>query len=87
VTTGAHFVDASVRRPRGSAAQALIAREPTERRPTIRGWLPPGFLPPQVTIASATPSVETIRAHVLDPNMMVSRRSADDVLFWRNDLI
>ena len=37
----------------GALLQALIAREPDERRPTIRGWLPPGFLPPQVTIVAA----------------------------------
>jgi hypothetical protein len=39
----------------GAILQALIAREPVERRPTIRGWLPPGFVPPQVTIVSAKP--------------------------------
>ena len=27
--------------------QALIAREPVEQRPIIRGWLPPGFVPPR----------------------------------------
>lgn len=71
----------------GALLQALIAREPTERRPTIRGWLPAGFMPPQVTIASATPSAETVRVRVLDPSMMVRRLSSDDVLFWRNDLL
>jgi len=34
----------------GAILQGLIAREPAERRPTIRGWLASGFLPPQVTI-------------------------------------
>ena len=33
----------------GALLQALIAREPIERRPSIRGWLPHGFVPPQVT--------------------------------------
>ena len=45
----------------GAILQALIAREPAERRPVIRRWLPPGFVPPQVTIVSARPSVEIIR--------------------------
>jgi hypothetical protein len=45
----------------GALLQALIAREPVEQRPTIHAWLPPGFLPPQVTIASATRSKEVIR--------------------------
>jgi hypothetical protein len=71
----------------GALLQALIAREPTERRPTIRGWLPAGFMPPQVTIASATPSAATVRVRVLDPSMMVRRLSSDDVLFWRSDLL
>src|SRR5207248_673727 len=34
----------------GAILQALIAREPAERRPIVRGWLPPGFLPPQIAI-------------------------------------
>src|ERR1041384_2555446 len=40
----------------GAILQALIAREPVERRPTIRARLPPGFMPPQVTIVSAQPA-------------------------------
>jgi hypothetical protein len=40
----------------GALLQALIAREPIESRPLIRGWLPPGFCPPQITITSATPA-------------------------------
>jgi hypothetical protein len=71
----------------GALLQALIAREPMERRPTIRGWLPHGFVPPQVTIVSATPSAETIRVRLLDPSRIVPRLSSDDVLFWRNDLL
>src|SRR5690349_7373959 len=34
----------------GAMSQALIARDPVERRPTIRGRLPPGLVPPQVAI-------------------------------------
>jgi hypothetical protein len=45
----------------GALLQALIAREPVERRPTIRAWLPPRFLPPQVTIAATAPSTENDR--------------------------
>jgi len=71
----------------GALLQALIAREPMEQRPTIRGWLPAGFVPPQVTIASATPSAETIRVRLLDPSRVEPRLSADNVLFWRNDLL
>jgi hypothetical protein len=33
----------------GAILQALIAREPVQHRPTIRAWLPHGFVAPQVT--------------------------------------
>jgi hypothetical protein len=71
----------------GALLQALIAREPVERRPTIRAWLPPRFLPPQVTIASTAPSTETIRVRMLVSHATVPPLSGDDVLFWRNDLL
>jgi hypothetical protein len=70
----------------GALLQALIAREPGERRPIIHTWLPPRFVPPQVTIASATPSVATVGVRMLGPRPNVSSLSADDVLFWRNDV-
>jgi hypothetical protein len=71
----------------GALLQALIAREPGERRPTIRAWLPAGFLPPQLTIASATPSTDTVWVRALGSRTMVPSLSADDVLFWRNDIL
>lgn len=68
----------------GALLQALIAREPAERRPTIRGWLPPGFLPPQVAIAAAEPArVLMVRRPAASAPPL--RLSADDVLFWHND--
>jgi hypothetical protein len=70
----------------GALLQALIAREPIERRPTIRGWLPPRFLPPQVTVVSATPSTEIMMVRVLNRTAMPPRLSGDDVLYWRNDV-
>jgi hypothetical protein len=70
----------------GALLQALIAREPSERRPTIRGWLPAGFLPPQVTIVSATPAAEFVGLRMLDSST-VPEFSADDVLYWRNDFL
>lgn len=70
----------------GALLQALIAREPVERRPTIRGWLPPRFLPPQLTIVSTTPSTETMMVRALTPAATQPRLSGDDVLYWRNDV-
>jgi len=72
----------------GALLQALIAREPVERRPTIRAWLPPGFLPPQVGIASSMPSPDTISVGMIGPRAIAPPLlCADDVLFWRNDLL
>jgi hypothetical protein len=70
----------------GALLQALIAREPIERHPTIHAWLPPRFLPPQVTIASAMPSTERIMMRTLNSTPIAPRLSGDDVLFWRNDV-
>ncbi len=71
----------------GALLQALIAREPVERRPTIRAWLPPGFLPPQVTISAATPSTRTLGLRMLGAGALVPPLPTDEVLLWRNDLM
>jgi GNAT superfamily N-acetyltransferase len=70
----------------GALLQALIAREPVERRPTIRGWLPPRFLPPQITIVSAAPATEILMIRMLGASAMRPRLSGDDLLYWRNDV-
>ncbi len=70
----------------GAILQALIAREPAERRPTIRAWLPPGFVPPQVTIVSAKPSKEVMMVRSLGSTVVRPRLSGDDVLYWRSDI-
>ena len=70
----------------GAILQALIAREPAERRPTIRAWLPRGFLPPQVTIVSAKPSTDVMMVQSLGKREVHPRLSGDDVLYWRSDI-
>jgi hypothetical protein len=71
----------------GALLQALIAREPVERRPTIRAWLPPAFLPPQVTVASSTPSADTIGVRLLGAHATAPPLGTGDVLLWLNDLL
>ncbi len=71
----------------GAILQALIAREPVERRPTIRAWLPRGFVPPQVTIVSTRPSTEVMMTRSLGTKEIRPRLSGDDVLYWRSDII
>jgi len=70
----------------GAILQALIAREPVERRPTIRAWLPHGFVPPPATIVSAKPSTEVIMLRPLATPEMHPRLSSDEVLCWRSDI-
>ena len=71
----------------GAILQALIAREPVERRPVIRGWLPPGFVPPQVTIVSTQPTAEILLARPLTKTVDRLGLSRDDVLYWRSDVL
>ena len=70
----------------GAILQALIAREPVEHRPTIRAWLPAGFVPPQVTIVSAKPSTEVLMVRSLASTAESPRLSGEDVLYWRSDI-
>ena len=71
----------------GAILQALIAREPAESRPVIRGWLPPGFLPPQVTIASSSAAPPLLFARALSSRVQGLHLTAPEVLYWRSDLL
>jgi GNAT superfamily N-acetyltransferase len=70
----------------GAILQALIAREPAERRSSIVAWLPAGFAPPQVTLSPAAPSRELIMIRALSQETPVPSLSAGDLLYWRTDL-
>jgi GNAT superfamily N-acetyltransferase len=70
----------------GALLQALIAREPSGRRPTIRAWLPPRFLPPQLTIVPAAASTEIMMVRMLGATPALPRLSSDDVLYWLSDV-
>jgi len=70
----------------GAMLQALLAREPVERRPTIRGRLPTGFVPPQVAIVSEKASTHVMMVRALGPTIMQPRLSGDAVLYWPGDI-
>jgi hypothetical protein len=70
----------------GAMLQALLAREPVERRPTIRARLPPGSVPPQVAIVSEKPSTHVMMVRALGPTIAQPRLSGDDVLYWLGDI-
>jgi GNAT superfamily N-acetyltransferase len=69
----------------GALLQALIAREAAAGRPVIRGWLPPHFMPPQLTIVPAAPSPAVVMLRSLS-GAAPPALSVDDVLFWRSDV-
>ena len=67
--------------------QSLIAREPAEQRPSIRAWLPDGFLPPQVTVIGETPSAEVMMLRALsDRARGIGPLAREEVFYWRGDL-
>jgi hypothetical protein len=70
----------------GAMLQALIAEYPAERRPVIRAWLPPGFVPPQVTILSSHPAGELLLVRSLNPAITLPALAAADVLYWHSDV-
>lgn len=69
----------------GALLQALLAREPSESRPAIYGWLPAGFVPPQVAVsASPRPTPHFVLRALGDTT--IGSIALDDILYWRNDL-
>jgi GNAT superfamily N-acetyltransferase len=71
----------------GAILQALIARQPAEQHPAIRARLPPGFVPPQVTIAAPRPSSEIMMVRPLNAMAEPARTLTEqDVLYWYSDL-
>lgn len=71
----------------GAILQALIAREPSQRRPVIRGSLPTNLRPPQVEVVDEQPTGDVMMIRPLTasgtPTAPLGR---DDVLYWRGDL-
>ena len=70
----------------GAMLQVLLAREPSLRPPVIRGWMPPGFCPPQVTVVSEHPASEVMMVRGLGgyepPDL-----PRETVLAWHGDMI
>ncbi len=69
----------------GALLQTLLARAPSSRLPSIRAWLPPGFLPPQMRILRReVPPVSMMLAPLggarLDPPL-----ASHEVMWWHGD--
>ena len=71
----------------GAILQVLIARDPAEKRPAIKAWLPAGVLPPQVTIIGEQPSGEVMMIRALtDRARSLPPLASGEVLYWHGDL-
>jgi hypothetical protein len=71
----------------GAILQVLIARDPAERRPSIKAWLPAAFRPPQIEIVGERPSKEVMMLRPLTARGTPSPPlAAADVLYWHGDL-
>jgi hypothetical protein len=71
----------------GAILQALIARDPAHVRPAISGWLPAGFLPPQLTVISEQPSADLMMVRPLTAaGSAATALQQHELLYWRGDL-
>ena len=70
----------------GALLQVLRARMPAEDAPIIRGALPSGWLPPQVTIERSVASASVMMLKPLREGILQRPLAEEDVLFWHGDL-
>jgi len=70
----------------GAMLQVLRARTPAEPAPIIRGFLPPGWLPPQVTVERALTSASAMMVKPLRDGILQRPLAQADVLYWHGDL-
>jgi len=71
----------------GAMLQVLLAREPAAPPPRIRGWLPDGFLPPQVSVVARAPSAEVMMVRPLTPTAdRALSLGSSDIFYWRADI-
>ena len=70
----------------GAMLQAMIARTPHLDPPDICGWLPTGFIPPQISRIETHPLAEVLMIRPLkDRTLPLPPLDAKDVVFWRAD--
>jgi predicted GNAT family N-acyltransferase len=71
----------------GAILQVLLARDPAARRPTITGWLPAGFLPPQITVIAEKPPTEIMMLKPLSVAGQAVRGIQEaQIIYWRGDM-
>ena len=70
----------------GALLQVLRARTPSETQPGLAGFLPAGWLPPQVEIEQRALVREVMMVRPLTPDVLRAPLVEDDVLYWHGDL-
>ena len=68
----------------GAMLQVLLARESSHAHPVIEGWLPDGFLPPQLSIVARAPAAAPMMIRPLAATIDPPLASAD-VAYWHAD--
>lgn len=68
----------------GSMLQVLLAREPAEAAPTLRAWLPDGWLPPQTRIASRAAAEDILMVKPLGGHAVPALHGRE-VTWWHGD--
>jgi predicted N-acetyltransferase YhbS len=68
----------------GAILQVLLARTPTETPPPLRAWLPDGWLPPQVRLASRAPADDILMITPLGTTSIPLLHGAE-VTWWHGD--
>ncbi len=69
----------------GAMFQVLLAREPSHPHPIIEGWLPEGFLPPQLRVAAREPAFERMMIRPLAATLSPPL-AAEDIVYWHADV-
>ena len=70
----------------GALLQVLRARTPAEPAPKLACFLPPGWLPPQVTVEAASVVREVMMVKPLKGGVLEHPLRDEEVLFWHGDL-
>jgi GNAT superfamily N-acetyltransferase len=70
----------------GAMLQVMLARYPSERVPEIKGWWPHGYLPPQLKVASSSPTQEVLMIRPLrDRILPLPPLTAAQAVYWHAD--
>ena len=71
----------------GALLQVLRARTPGEHAVKVRGSLPPGWLPPQMTIVASAVAPDLLMVKPLNDRVLSRPLKEVDILYWHGDLL